>query len=102
MEKPDTPLAPATGGVNVEVRAKPRSAKPGVGPVEGGALVVRLSSAPADGAANEELVRLLAKAFSIPKSAVEIVRGETSRHKRVYLKGVEVSGIAEKLKGCDK
>jgi uncharacterized protein (TIGR00251 family) len=46
-------------------------------------LEVRVAAAPTDGAANEELIGLLAKALGIPKSAAELVSGHTSRHKRV-------------------
>ncbi|WP_265571021.1 DUF167 domain-containing protein [Sphingomicrobium nitratireducens] len=72
----------------IAVRVTPRSARPGVGgwrPTADGreALEVRVAAAPADGAANAELVKLLAKALSVPKSAIDIVSGETSRLKRV-------------------
>lgn len=97
MENLASPCAVAQGGLHIEVKAKPRSAKPGVGPVEEGALVVRLSSAPADGAANEELARVLAKALGVPKTAVAIVRGETSRHKRVLVRCGDPAGLMAKI-----
>lgn len=72
----------------IAVRVTPRSAKPGVGGWrdlgEGKReLEVRVASAPADGAANAEVVALLAKRLSLAKRAVMIVAGETNRHKRV-------------------
>ena len=42
-----------------------------------------MAEAPADGAANDALVRLLAKALGIRRSEVEIVSGHTSRNKRI-------------------
>jgi hypothetical protein len=70
------------------IRVTPRSAKPGVGGWRAGAdgreeLEVRVAEAPADGAANEAVVRLLAKALGTSRSQVEIISGATSRHKRV-------------------
>jgi uncharacterized protein YggU (UPF0235/DUF167 family) len=50
-------------------------------------LRVRVSAPPVGGAANAALVRLLARAAGVPKSAVAIVQGEASR-----LKTVEIAG----------
>jgi hypothetical protein len=41
-----------------------------------------------EGAANEQLIKLLAERFDIRKSDVIIMKGESSRHKLVKLKGV--------------
>jgi uncharacterized protein (TIGR00251 family) len=70
------------------IRVTPRSARPGIGGWRAGAdgreeLEVRVAEAPTDGAANEGVVRLLAKALGVSRSEVEIVAGATSRHKRV-------------------
>lgn len=62
-----------------------------------GALEVALAAPPVDGAANEELVRLLAKVLGIPKRAVRIATGEGSRYKLVELHGVEEVALRERL-----
>jgi len=72
------------------IRVTPRSAKPGIGDWRGQAdgreeLEVRVAEAPADGAANDAAVRLIAKAFGISRSEVSIISGETSRHKRLSI-----------------
>jgi uncharacterized protein (TIGR00251 family) len=56
--------------------------------MRGNALLVRLHAAPVDGAANAELIEVLAEALSVPKRAVSIVSGERSRQKRVRIEGV--------------
>jgi hypothetical protein len=66
----------------------PRSAKAGLGGWRTGAdgreeLEVRVAEAPADGVANDAVVRLLAKELGVSRSEVEIVSGATSRHKRI-------------------
>lgn len=48
-----------------------------------GELVVKVRTAPEDGKANEAVIALLAQAFDLPKSRLEIARGLTSRHKTV-------------------
>jgi uncharacterized protein (TIGR00251 family) len=70
------------------IRVSPRSAKPGIGGWRQGPdgreeLEVRVAEAPADGAANAAVLKLLAKALGIGRSEVTIVSGHASRHKRI-------------------
>ena len=72
------------------IRVTPRSARPGIGGWRAGAdgreeLEVRVAEAPSDGAANEAVIRLLARAFGISRSELSIISGATSRHKRVAI-----------------
>jgi uncharacterized protein (TIGR00251 family) len=72
------------------VRVTPRSAKPGIGGWREGTdgrmeLEIRVAEAPADGAANAAVLKLLARKLGLPKGSIEIVSGETSRHKRIAL-----------------
>ena len=74
----------------IGIRVTPRSAKPGVGEWKidpGGRpfLELRVAAAPVDGAANDEVIKLLAKALGLPKSALAIVSGHTARLKRIEL-----------------
>jgi uncharacterized protein len=70
------------------IKVTARSAKPGIGGWRAGAdgreeLELRVAAAPADGAANEAVVKLLAGALGISRAEVRIVSGAASRHKRV-------------------
>jgi uncharacterized protein len=58
-----------------------------------GALRVRVAAAPVDGAANEELIRLLAGTFGLPKAAVEITAGHSSKLKQVRIRGAKKSDL---------
>lgn len=74
----------------IAIRVTPRSSKPGIGDWKtdpGGrpVLEIRVAAAPADGAANDEVIRLLAKALGLSKSRVTIVSGQTARLKRIAL-----------------
>lgn len=50
-----------------------------------------------DDAANEEVVRFLARALDLPKGAVQLIRGRTSRHKVLLLTGLEPAIAAARL-----
>lgn len=84
--------------VILDVRVIPRASRPGLAGTRDGALLVRLSAPPVEGAANAELIQLLAKALDVPKRQVTIVAGERGRLKRVKLEGVTAERVAEKLK----
>lgn len=60
-------------------------------------LLVKLAAAPVDGAANDALIALLARALALPKRAIHIVSGERSRNKRVEIDGLTIDQIAARI-----
>jgi len=71
--------------MKINVKVITRSAKEEVVEQAGG-YTVRVRAAPQDGKANEAVIRLLARHFGVPKSAVSIVRGFTVRNKIVEIR----------------
>ena len=69
--------------IDISVIPKARHQRCSVG--SSGNLRVYLTSAPEKGRANKELIELLASALRLPKGAITIVLGETSRKKRVSI-----------------
>ena len=88
-------FAETTEGVVVNVKAQPRSSRAGVDGLVGDAVKVRIRCAPVDGKANKELVETLADAFGIAKSDVVFKSGETSKTKRLLLRGVSAAKAKE-------
>ncbi|MET0215608.1 MAG: DUF167 domain-containing protein [Vicinamibacterales bacterium] len=84
--------------VILDVRVIPRASRPGLAGMRDGALLVRLSAPPVEGAANAELIHVLAKALDVPKRQVTIVAGERGRLKRVRVEGLTAERAAEMLK----
>ena len=82
-------------GAVLNVRAQPRSSRSGIDGIIGDAVRVRIRCAPVDGKANKELAETLADAFGVPKSSVVFKSGETSRTKRILLRGVPAARVAE-------
>jgi uncharacterized protein (TIGR00251 family) len=70
------------------VRVVPRASKSEIVGAHDGALKIRIASPPVDGAANAELIKLLAKTFGVAKSEVEITGGQTAKSKQIKLNGV--------------
>jgi uncharacterized protein (TIGR00251 family) len=75
-------------GIVINLRVTPRAAKSGLAGARDGALLVRLHAPPVDGAANEELIRVIADVLGVSKRAVTIVGGARSRTKRVHVTGI--------------
>ena len=67
------------------IHAQPGAKRTEVAGVHGDALRIRLAAPPVDGKANAELLRFLAEAFGVPRRAVTLVRGESSRQKIVRI-----------------
>lgn len=86
MSRSDQPLCIVNGdGIVLNLHIQPRASKCEVCGVQGDALKIRLTSPPVDGAANKLCREFLAELFQVPKSSVEIISGENSRHKRVRI-----------------
>ena len=81
------------GTLTFKVLVSPRSSRSEIVGEHDGALRVRIAAAPVEGAANEELGRLLAQAFEVSRTAVGIVSGQSSKRKTVSIAG----GVATKL-----
>lgn len=77
----------ADGAIRFDVKVVPRASRDRLGPLVGDQLKVQLTAPPVDGAANEALRALLARALCVPRSAVAILRGETGRNKTVEVRG---------------
>jgi uncharacterized protein len=75
------------GQVVFKVQVVPRSSRSEVVGEHNGALRVKIAAPPVDGAANEELIRILAKTFNVSRGAVKILRGHTARLKQIGIEG---------------
>ena len=83
----------ADGAITFDVQVVPRASRERLGPVHGDRLKVQLTAPPVDGAANDALVALLARALGRPRGDIEIVRGETSRKKTVRVEGAAARAL---------
>lgn len=88
-------------GVIIRVYVAPRSSVNKVVGEHNGALKVALTAPPVEGAANKALLEFLSKILGVPKAAVALVSGETSRNKSVAVAGIGEEEAVRKL-GVEK
>lgn len=84
-------------GLTLRVRVQPRASKDALSGEREGALVVRLTAPPVEGAANEALARFLGKTLGVAPSAVRVVSGATGRNKIVSVAGLDATTARERL-----
>ena len=83
--------------ITVPFYVQPRASKTEVVGRHGDGIKVRVKAPPVDGAANEELIRFLAKRFKVPRKAVKLVSGSSSRHKQIAIEGMTPAEIVASL-----
>jgi len=96
MPLPDF-LRETSGGVLLSVKLQPRASKNEICAPLGGELKIKVAAPPVEAAANGALVKLLAEKLDCGRGRVELVRGRTSRHKSILLRGFKPEEILLKL-----
>jgi uncharacterized protein len=71
----------------LRLRVRPRASPEGFAGVRAGRLLVRISAAPVDGAANERLVRVLSRELATPLATLVLIRGLSDRDKDILVRG---------------
>lgn len=69
----------------LNIVVQPKAGKNEIVGTLGNELKVRIKAPPVDGEANQALVKFLSKTFKVPKSSVDILSGDTGRHKRLLI-----------------
>lgn len=81
----------------LRVRVTPRGGRDAVLGWDGDVLRVRVRAAPAGGEANAAVVALLARALGLPRGAIEIIRGASSREKWIRVGDLDPARLRERL-----
>jgi uncharacterized protein (TIGR00251 family) len=80
------------------LKVSPNASRNEITGLSGGVLQVKIAAAPEAGKANRELIAILSRTLKIKKSAISIIRGETSRHKAVSIEGMSREDIINKIR----
>jgi hypothetical protein len=81
-------------GVRFDVLVQPRAARAKIGALHDGRLKIAVTAPPVDGEANAAVIELVAKALEVPRHAVTVVMGTSSRRKTLRVVGVTPAQIA--------
>lgn len=84
------PYKKSKNGITIEIKVEPRSSQKGIaGVMDNNVLKVKLTSPPVEGAANEQLVEVIAAELKVKRSQVKVIRGLSSKRKVVEVSGIE-------------
>jgi len=85
-------------GCVLAIKAIPNAPRSEVVGWLGDALKVKVHAPPVEGKANEELCSFLAEKLELPKRAVSVLRGDTSRQKSVRIDGLDFAEVTRRLR----
>ena len=95
--RPGGPITGSPAGSRLSVRVQPRASRDEIAGVAGGAIRVRLTAPPVDGAANAALLRFLADRLDIARSGLTLVSGHAGRTKVVEVDGMGAEEVGRRL-----
>ena len=84
----------ADGRITLTLHIQPGAKKTETAGLHGDALKIRLAAPPVEGKANEALIKFIAEALKLPKSAVNFKSGQTSRRKVLEVQGATTEAVA--------
>ena len=95
MGAPARPGAAPTA--RIDIRVIPRSSKNGIDGVRDGRILVRVTAAPVEGAANDAVTATIAAALDLPRRAVKVIHGDSSRNKTIEITGLDSAAVRARL-----
>jgi uncharacterized protein len=91
-------LKAVPGGVELVVLVQPRASRTKVVGEHDGRLKIALAAPPVDGEANAALIEFLSDELGVRKAEITLLDGDTSRRKRLAVRGVAPAEVMVKLR----
>lgn len=98
LSLPPLELRREEDGVTFAVVVQPKARRNEVVGILDRALKIKLTAPPVEGAANEALIKFLARVFEIRRTEVTILRGETSHHKLIHCRSLTAEALLAHLR----
>ena len=95
-------LRESKNGLTFDIQVIPHASRAEISGVQEGALKIKVTAPPVEGAANEACIKLLAKELGLKKSRMEISSGAKSRKKTVMIKDISKTELETKLNNIGK
>jgi uncharacterized protein len=93
-------LSQRKDGVCLAIKVQPRASRNEIAGPLGGELKIKVTAPPVDSAANEAVLELLAQTLGCARNCLELLRGHTSPHKQVLIRGMSLEGVLAKLEAA--
>jgi len=81
-------------GLIIKIKIVPNSSKNDI-VIDSEFIKIKVTAQPIENKANKALVEFLSKQFKIPKTSIEIIKGETSKEKTLLFKINDVDKITQ-------
>jgi uncharacterized protein (TIGR00251 family) len=91
------PVRADAGGIRFDALVTPRASRARLGPQAGDRIKIAVTAPPVDGEANAAVIECVARALGVPRRAVSVVSGATSRTKVVEVEGGDDDTLAALL-----
>jgi uncharacterized protein len=91
-------LQQRTDGICISLKVQPRASRNEIAGLIGNELKMKVTAPPVDSAANEAVLEFLAETFGCARNQLELLRGATSRHKQILVRGLTAAQIEAKLR----
>jgi uncharacterized protein len=79
----------------VDILVQPRASRARLGPRHDGRIKIAVTAPPVDGEANAAVIELVAKSLGVPRSAVTVIAGQSSRRKTLKVTGASLAQLEE-------
>ena len=83
--------------MSLEIHVQPGAKRNEIVGFKEGVLYVKVIALPQKGQANRALLELMAQMLGIPKGAIDIIRGQSSRNKVIAIQGLTSKEVREIL-----
>lgn len=93
-------LKETINGLILQIRISPNASKNEIIKTDEG-VKVKITAQPIDGKANKALIEFLSKQFKVPKTSIEIIKGETSKDKTLLIKVFEEEKVSKIKEVCN-
>ncbi|HEY0455035.1 MAG TPA: DUF167 domain-containing protein [Verrucomicrobiae bacterium] len=87
-------------GICISIKAQPRASRNEIGASLGNELKIKITAPPVDSAANDALLRYLAEVLGCGRGDLQLIRGQTSRHKQVLISNLSAEEIVTKIEAA--
>jgi len=90
-------LSQSKDGVCVAIKVQARASRTEIAGTLGSELKIKVTAPPVDSAANAAVLELLAETLGCARNSIELLRGHTSTHKQVLIRGMTLQEVAERV-----